>query len=355
MMEMLLRTELDSRQARFAQSASRAGDALMAIVDDVLDHANIEAGRLRLEHAPFCLGELVEDTAAILAPAAAAKSIKLLCRVEPQARGWFSGDAVRVRQIAWNLASNAIKFTERGEVRLAARALPGGSGVEIEVFDTGPGMDPATLRRVFDAFTQADDSTARVHGGSGLGLTIARELAELMDGAVTVQSEVGRGSCFVVRLPLAPCEPPVGAAPPAEAPAAQPEAAGQAQQPRVLVVDDHPLNCELVEVMLEGEGWALDFAATGAEALRRCTQQRYDLVLMDCHMPGMDGYEATRRLRQHEQETGAPRTPVIALTGNIAPDAVERCRAAGMDDYLSKPCAREQLVARVRRWLELAV
>jgi signal transduction histidine kinase/CheY-like chemotaxis protein/HPt (histidine-containing phosphotransfer) domain-containing protein len=353
MMDMLQRTALDPRQKRFASAAARSGEALLAIIDDVLDYARIEAGRMRLERVAFSLREVVDDTVAILEPNAAAKGLTLEGRVAPGVTDRVLGDPLRVRQIVWNLLSNAVKFTPAGRVALAVEQDADGT-VRIVVSDTGIGMAPGRLRHVFEPFAQADDSVARQYGGTGLGLSIARELAASMEGSIAVQSEPGRGSTFVVTLRL-PAAPEATAAP-APAGAHADEAASEAPARRrpagVLVVDDNPLNREVMEAMLSDSGFELHIVDSGAEALALQRSTPVDVVLMDCSMPGMDGYETTRRWRGHEALAGAARIPIIALTGNVAPDAAERCREAGMDDYLAKPCARERLLATLRRWLE---
>lgn len=355
MMEMLLRTPLEPRQKRFAKAAARSGQALMEIINDLLDYSKIEAGHLALEQVPFNLREVVQDTLAVLEPNAVAKGLRLDYSVAPELPQMLVGDPLRVRQIVWNLLSNAIKFTPRGH---AAVRLDWQAGqVRIEVSDTGIGMTQQTIRQVVEPFAQADNSLTRPYGGTGLGLTIARELAESMGGDLQIESEPGRGSLFTVRLPLPPAQvqpPSEHSTPPSVLPS---ELALMARDlvrgpARLLIVDDNELNREVLEAMLDGQGYELHFAGSGPAALAACEASRFDLVLMDCAMPGMDGYQTTQELRRREQARGAAPVPVIAVTGNAALNARERCVAAGMNDYLSKPCPRERLLATVRRWLE---
>ena len=344
MMEMLRGTHLDERQQRFLAAASRSADALLAIINDVLDFSRIEAGGLQLEDVRLDLPEIVHDCVDVLRPAAAAKGLQIKLAVPPEV-GWVMGDPLRIRQVLWNLLSNAVKFTAKGRIELQVTRRA--DGVRFDVCDTGHGIAPEMLQRIFEPFRQSDDSIARHFGGTGLGLAIARELVHAMGGAVEVRSTVGEGTCFTVHLPLAVADPPdkafAGASPHAGPVVRRDER-------RVLVVDDNELNRELVEVMLEGTEFVVQLAEDGPSALAAVQGGGLDLVLMDCSMPGMDGFEATRAIRRWELEGGRPRLPVIALTGNVAPDARDRCLAAGMDDLLTKPCRLEQLLGTLRHW-----
>jgi signal transduction histidine kinase/CheY-like chemotaxis protein len=353
MLDMLMRTDLDDRQRRFADAAARSGDALLGIINEVLDYERMESGRLDLRQVEFAVREIFLDVTDILRPAAAAKGITLECRVDPELPARALGDPLRIRQVVWNLLSNAVKFTEHGGVQI--EALPGdGASLRVVVGDTGPGMPPALLEQIFEPFSQGDDTSARQHGGTGLGLTIAREVAHSMGGTITVESAPGRGSVFVFTAPL-PSAPETGRSDNADQtprpPYPGPPAATPPRPVRVLAVDDNELNRELISAMLDDPGIALVLAASGRAGLDAGTQGRFDIILMDCSMPGMDGYEATRQLRRHEAQEGRPRTPIVALTGDVAADARERCLAAGMDDYLSKPCTRERLLDTIHRWV----
>jgi signal transduction histidine kinase/CheY-like chemotaxis protein len=320
------------------ETAVQSAHALLAIVNDVLDLSKIEAGMLEINAAPFDMRAALLQTLAMIEPRAAAKSIHLLCTYPEDAPRWFSGDEMRVRQILANFASNAVKFTGSGEIELAAAQSR--AGMQIWVRDTGEGIDPAMVPRLFAKFTQADASTARRHGGTGLGLAIAKQLAELMGGQVGADSRPGEGSTFWVQLPLTPAEP-------VDKPAAGPAVRGLAGL-RVLVAEDNPVNQLVVVRLLEKRGLRVDVAVNGEEAVERCRRTEYAAVLMDCQMPVIDGYEATRRIRVLDKAPGR-HTPIIAITAQAMASDRERCQAAGMDDYITKPIQAMELFACMAR------
>ncbi|MDB5380172.1 MAG: Signal transduction histidine kinase, partial [Rubritepida sp.] len=358
MLEILSRSELKPDQARSVHVMRESAEGLLRIVDDVLDFSKIEAGRLEIEELPFSLHGLVEGTVETLAPAAATRGLKLFADPPGSGPDWLSGDPTRVRQILFNLIGNALKFTERGYVRISAETrIEGGTALlTLQVEDSGIGMDPGTLARLFQPFTQADSSTTRRFGGTGLGLSIVRRLAELMEGEVDAESELGRGSRFTVTLRLglasqtAKAERPrggdrlegVGVAPRAEAPGGQ---------DGVLVVDDHPVNREVIGRQLELIGLQSDMAQGGAQALELWRARGHGIVLLDIHMPGMDGFELARAIRQEEQTRDLPRTTLVAVTANALKGEAERCYAAGMDGFLAKPVTLDGLSRMLARWL----
>jgi len=348
MLEMLRQTALDERQMRFVGAASRSAEALLGIINDVLDFSRIESGELKLERLEHDVREVAGDCIDVLRPRAAAKGLELRAELDP-ALGRVCGDPLRIRQVLWNLLSNAVKFTDRGAVVLRV-AREEGDWVRLEVADTGCGIAPELLEAIFDPFRQSDDSIARRFGGTGLGLAITRELVQAMQGSMEVRSTPGEGSTFTARLPLPDAAAPAPAVP---APSASPTSvpAMAAPRSRILVVDDNELNRELVLVMLEGLEFDVMQAEDGASAVAAVQRGGVDLVLMDCSMPGMDGFAATGAIRAWERQTQRPPVPVIALTGNVAPDMAERCRAAGIDGLLTKPCARARLVDTVRQSL----
>ena len=354
MLEILARSELKPDQARSVQVMRESAEGLLRIVDDVLDFSKIEAGRLEIEELPFSLRGLIEGTVETLVPAASTRGLKLFA--DPPAPGpdWLSGDPTRVRQILFNLIGNALKFTERGYVRISAETRANGRSalLTLQVEDSGIGMDPETLARLFQPFTQADSSTTRRFGGTGLGLSIVRRLAELMEGEVSAESEVGRGSRFTVtlRLGLAAQAAQVERAR-EDAPGAGPSAEGAAEQEGVLVVDDHPVNREVIGRQLELIGLQSDMAEGGAQALGLWRQRRHGIVLLDIHMPGMDGFELARAIRQEEQAEDLSRTTLIAVTANALKGEAERCYAAGMDGFLAKPVTLDGLSRMLGRWL----
>ena len=368
MVDVLVRQHLNEAQRRIVVTMRDSGEALLRIIDDVLDFSKIEAGRLELEATPFSLSSLVEGAVDTFRPQAVAKGLTLGAAVAAGSHDALLGDPTRLRQILFNLLSNALKFTERGGVwvRVATTALGGGrTRATLAVSDTGIGLDAAECARLFTPFAQADTSTTRRFGGTGLGLSIVRRLAQLMDGDVTVNSEPGAGSTFTVTLTLqaAPADSPLkallrpaAAAPAARAPmdsAATGVSARPDEGPRVLVVDDHPVNREVLVLQLKLLGIAADSAANGVDALAAWTRGRYAAVLADIHMPHMDGHELARRLRAMEAERGDARTPIVAVTADAMKGEEARCLAAGMDAYLAKPVNIERLRATLERWLPI--
>jgi CheY-like chemotaxis protein len=496
MTELLMSTDLTEEQRRFAETIRHCGQTLLSVIDDVLDFSRLEEGNLRLERLDFDPRVLLEDLLEIVAEPATARGLELHCSVSPEVPPMLRGDPERIRQILLNLVGNAVKFTEHGEVEVAASALApalpdGRVYMRFEVRDTGIGFSPEVGEHIFDRFTQADQSMARRYGGSGLGLSIARELTRLMGGDIDFDSRPGQGSEFWVTVPLTPVESHEGAARPlpkelrghrvlivddnvtnreilsrqlawwglrcrdaasgrqaletlrqAEAvrrpfalalldvhmpgmdgvelvrairaqpslssvrllmltsiaPAGeeeelreldvdgflrkpvresqlrrsiedalqgQPEPAGGPDGPRrgassdtsdgparILLVEDNTVNQSVTTRMLEMLGHELELAVDGHQALEALEGGRFDLVLMDCQMPGLDGFEATRRLRKREAARGSEwPLPVIALTASAMQGDRERCLAAGMDDYLAKPFSAAQLAQTLQRWL----
>jgi signal transduction histidine kinase/DNA-binding response OmpR family regulator len=487
MLELLMLTPLSPRQLDFARTAHASGQSLLSILNDILDLAKIEAGRLTVESVSLDLGQVVEDSVSLFAPTAQGKGLELLCGVDPALPERVLGDPLRLRQIVSNLVSNALKFTARGEVAVSLRAA-GAACFEIEVRDTGPGIALELQAQLFKMFTQADSSTTRRFGGTGLGLSISRQLAHLMGGEITLRSRPGEGAAFTLRLPLregageaprpraessgvqglrallvesnatsrdflsatlahlgvrlecvgdaaqaqawlaraaeagerldllltnhhspeldglalaravhdipawrrlpvavlsslaadesvlAPdgrvrwlSKPvrrqalhelllslagPHGAAPPVAAPPMPSLPPGPL---RVLLAEDNEVNQLLAQTHLQALGCEVTLAANGEEALRQWQAGPHDLVLMDCQMPELDGYQATRRMREIEAaQPGRPRTPIVALTANAMEGDRERCLAAGMDDYLSKPFTREALGTAIERGIARA-
>ena len=359
MIEVLERTPPGPAQARCIAVMRESASSLLRIIDDLLDFSKIEAGRMELEALPFSLRGLVEGAVDTLAVEAKRRGLLLfadpLGPVTPRSPDMVAGDPVRVRQILFNLVGNAIKFTDVGFVRLRASARPEDDQVVVTLMveDSGVGMTPEQLGKLFQPFAQADTSTTRRFGGTGLGLSIVRRLARLMGGDVTVESTPGRGSRFTVTLRLAAApgiEPDLAA--PAAPLAAQPE--GDAA-PRVLVVDDHPVNREVLARQLELLGCQSDMAEDGRQALDLWRAGRHRVALVDLHMPVMDGLDLARAIRREEAMTpGGGRTALIAVTANALKGEDERCYAAGMDGFLAKPLALEQLSRSLGRFLPQA-
>ncbi|MFO1372777.1 MAG: ATP-binding protein [Candidatus Competibacteraceae bacterium] len=355
MAELLRGTGLNPQQRRFADTILRSGQTLLAIINDILDFSKIEAGRLELEHLAFDPRELIEDTAELLAGRAHHKGLELAVDLPTDLPGALHGDPIRLRQILVNLVGNAIKFTEQGEVVIRLRLLEQGTQtvrLQIVVSDTGIGMAPDVQARIFDAFAQADSSTTRRFGGTGLGLAISKRLVQLMGGDMGVKSTPGAGSTFWFTLTLARAEAllrPVTVDPVSRR--SLPLGKAPRFTARVLVAEDNPVNQEVAVAMLESLGCQVTVAADGHAALAALERQPFNLVLMDCQMPGLDGLAATTAWRQRETATGSWRVPIVALTANVIKGVQEQCRAAGMDDYLGKPFEQAQLVAVLNRWL----
>mgnify|MGYP000138230616 CR=1 FL=1 len=339
--EVLRGTGLEAEQARQLGLLEGAGRTLLGLVDDVLDLSRIESGQLELERIPVDVSELVQDVGAILQVRAQTRGVRLTCRHDGQA--WVWGDPLRLRQILLNLVGNAVKFTEDGDVTVHSRveARSDGAGLRgtLVVEDTGVGIPVSQQSAVFGAFVQADQGTARRFGGSGLGLNIVGHLVRLMDGTITLESKRGEGTVVTVRMPFEAAEP--------VRPTHPQQVDGGARPLRVLLAEDNPINQEVVRLMLQRFDCEVDIAENGGEAVSmvRKAREPYDLVLMDCQMPGVDGFEATRRLRSAGVDT-----PIIALTANATPSDRARCMAAGMDDFTSKPLT----LADLRRVLAIA-
>jgi signal transduction histidine kinase/CheY-like chemotaxis protein len=352
---LLLDTELNPQQREYAEITRASGEGLLIVINDILDYSKIEAGKLELQMSDFALREAVGESCASLFVAAREKNVELEVSVDPQPPAWVRGDAARLRQVVINLVSNAVKFTEQGRVAVSVKPPqePGRTGVRVEVSDTGIGISATTLARLFQPFSQADNTTARRYGGTGLGLTISARLIEMMGGTIGAQSVVGQGSCFWFELPLAAAD---SSAQQVELAASamraheshQPEASGDAM-PLVLVAEDNAVNQLLAVRLLERCGYRADVVSDGREALEALARTQYAAVLMDCQMPEMDGYETTAEIRRCER-TG-DHVPVIAMTAHSMSGDRERCLAAGMDDYVSKPIKPTQLSAALTRWI----
>jgi signal transduction histidine kinase/HPt (histidine-containing phosphotransfer) domain-containing protein/ActR/RegA family two-component response regulator len=356
MVEVLERQGLNEAQRRTVSTIRDSGQALLRIIDDVLDFSKIEAGRLELESTAFSLSGLIQGVLDTLRPQAVAKGLTLEANIDAGSDDALVGDPTRVRQILFNLLSNALKFTERGGVRVCAGATSLGAGrtrATLAVSDTGIGLDAEECARLFKPFAQADSSTTRRFGGTGLGLSIVHRLAQLMDGDVAVDSRPGAGSTFTVALTLhaAPADSPLKTLLQPAKPS--PIFAWPSSAPRVLVVDDHPVNREVLALQLKLLGLEAVTVNDGINALVTWSRGRYAAVLADIHMPHMDGYELARRLRAAEAERGSTRTPIIAVTANAMKGEEERCLAAGMNAYLLKPVSIEQLRTTLERWLPI--
>ncbi|MEJ6000796.1 CHASE2 domain-containing protein [Paucibacter soli] len=343
MAEILARTELSAEQRRYVQVFQQAGQQLFELINDLLDNAKIEAGKLGLAPHAFELAELLGQQIELLRPRAEAQGLWLRLAITPEARGWVWGDAQRVAQILANLVGNAIKFTRQGGVEVHAwRAADGRLALSVQ--DTGIGIAPEQHERIFQPYAQAHAETAREFGGTGLGLAITRSLVELMGGQISLSSTPGAGSRFELQLDLPPHPAPQHAAAPRHEP-------GQALAPlRLLLCEDNEVNVLVISAMLQPLGHQIELASDGEQALRMLQQGRYDLVLMDLQMPALDGLEATRRWRACEAAEGRRRTPIIAFTANAFASDVALSLEAGCDAHLSKPIGRQALLQALARW-----
>jgi signal transduction histidine kinase/CheY-like chemotaxis protein len=368
MTELLSRSGLNSEQSEMAGIVLSSSESLMTIVNDILDFSKIEAGSLQVEEIPFDLRALAYDAVRLFAPQAKEKSLAIECSVAADIPPMILGDPVRVRQVLTNLTSNAIKFTAEGSVKVEVE-LAGdsqvGPAVLIRVTDSGIGIAPEVSARLFRAFSQADSATTRKYGGTGLGLAIVLRLVTLMGGSVSMESAPGKGSTFWFLIPAraaavvdevakqppaaslilaASCGPDVVLAP-------EVEKTRQAGQPacRILIVEDNPVNQMVASRALGTLGYEAEVAAGGEAALQALERSQFDLILMDCQMPGMDGYDATAEIRR--REGGRSRIPIVAMTANAVDGDRERCMAAGMDAYISKPIRLALLGTVLESWL----
>ena len=348
MLQVLETSPLNPEQKAQVDTATGSADTLMRLLNDILDFSKIESGKLDFEAISFPLGSTVTQVVALLRARAVEKRLELSVNLSPDLPSHVVGDAVRIKQVLLNLAGNAIKFTERGRIELAVRLMQGDDKavtLRFSVKDTGIGMDVTTQAKLFQIFSQGDSSTTRRFGGSGLGLAISQKLVNRMGGHIVVQSSPGEGSEFTFELTL-----PLSAAPVrgSRAPFPQPP---HRLSGRLLVVEDDRVNQRVIELLLEKLGLTSVVVVDGVAAVDVATFERWDAILMDCQMPGMDGFEATRQIRQRLQ--GQP-LPIIALTANAMQEDRDACIAAGMDDFIAKPIRQEELRACLTRWLPAA-
>jgi len=360
MTDLLLDTSLNAEQRRYVRLAESSGRVLLALINDILDFSKIEAGKLELECADFDLRESVGNVMEFLTPKAREKNVEMSCRIDSGVPARARGDAARIQQILINLVGNAVKFTHEGRVAVAAvreEFTDSGVVIRFEVSDTGIGIPATEQERLFSPFSQLDASTTRRYGGSGLGLAICKRLVELMGGDIGVRSAPGEGSTFwfTVVLMEAQSDAPGGVIP-ADPDRADPEAevAGRRRtapsRVRVLLADDHEISQEVAATILRRAGYDCDVVANGAEAVRAVTTNHYDLVVMDCQMPDVDGFQAARAIREHEQAAGRGRVPIIALTANAIRGDRDRCLLAGMDDYVTKPIDPKRFIETLSLW-----
>ena len=359
MATLLLDGDLDDRQRAFATTLLTSAEALLEVLDGVLDTSRVEAGRIGTEDVDLDPAALLTGAVQLMAAGAVHRGLTLTCEIDPAVPAVVRGDPAGLRQVFVNLVGNAVKFTRAGSVTVTAGVDAGDVGtggplLRVDVADTGIGIDPHAVEHMFDPFAQADTSTTRQYGGTGLGLTISRQLVELMGGSLTARSVLGSGSVFTVLLPLRACAatpvvPPAGAAP-ARAPRA-PRAGGAGR--RLLLAEDNEVNQLVAVHLLTAMGYAVDVVADGEQAVRAYLSDDaddpvggHDAILMDCQMPVLDGYDATGRIRAAEADRpGARRVPIVALTAGASQADRLRCLRAGMDEHVAKPIDRARLAA----------
>lgn len=348
MLQLLETTEMTEEQIEYAALASESTEHLLKVINDILDFSRIERSELELEHIPFNLAELIGACAQSFQHSAVQRGLALNLRIPEDMRGLqVQGDPTRIRQILVNLVGNALKFTEQGRVSIEAQWQSLDHELlwfTCSVRDSGIGISSESLELMFNAFQQADSSISRRYGGTGLGLPIARTLAERMGGTLRAQSEEGRGSVFTLEIPLALYKQ---ALPPMAAPRLL-NGNGHGQGRNVLLVEDNPVNQTVIEAMLRSLGFTVSVATDGAQAVRNAQGSEFEVILMDCRLPIIDGYEATRQIRRLP---GRSDVPIIALTANALQGDRETCLSAGMNDYLAKPFKRNDLQQILQRWV----
>ena len=364
MVDLLQQTDLSHEQRRMLGTIHQSAQALLCIINDILDFSKIEAGKLIVEHIAMSLHDVAQDVVQLMAGAAKIKSIDLSVWISPELPQWVFSDPARLRQVLINLMGNAIKFTRsearhQGQVTLRVESCllaNGNPGVHLRVIDNGDGMSDEVVKRLFQPFTQADSSTSRQYGGTGLGLSISMQLVKLMGGQIVVHSTLGQGSEFTVELPLL-------VSPPGQKHVGTPDSRVILRNPApsieqaaangklVLLAEDNETNRDVISEQLRLLGYAAEVAEDGVTALEKWRTGRYALLLTDCHMPLMDGYELTAFIRQEEEQ--GSRMPIIAVTANAMQVEVQHCLDCGMDDYLSKPLRMKELGSMLAKWLPL--
>jgi signal transduction histidine kinase/CheY-like chemotaxis protein len=352
-LELLRSSKLDPQQRRLVKTAASSGESLMSILNDVLDHSKIEAGKLNLGRSPLSLHATAASVIALFRANAEAKGLALVLDLEPMVANHVLGDAQRLKQVLLNLVGNAIKFTERGGVSLrlsSGRSSADRVQVRFEVVDSGIGVPREAQDQLFQPFHQVDGSRSRRAGGTGLGLAISQKIVEAMGGRIELESQAGRGSSFHFTLGFEPDpNPPTGEVLDSSMTPLDPLPSRLAGT--VLVVEDNPVNRIIAEEMLESLGLDCIEAQDGVEALDVLARRSVDLVLMDCQMPVMDGYTATQHIRAREVKQRLPRTPIVALTANAYEEDAAHAMEVGMDAHLAKPYTRDQLREIISTWL----
>ena len=352
MIDLALDTNLTSEQREYLETVKLSADILLSLINDILDFSKIEAGRLEIESREFSLPEVVADTVALFAVTARQTGLKLNTQIAPDLPQRVMGDALRLRQILVNLVGNAVKFTDKGRVDVSVETLPSpdpnACRVRFMIEDTGIGIALHHLPYIFEPFTQADGSITRRFGGTGLGLAITSNLASLMGGTITADSDPGKGSTFTVELPFAIADEPEATVKPLLALAEHVSQASVPAPAHILIAEDNAVNRQLLVRLLEKNGHQVTVAVDGREAIELFRRSSFELVMLDIQMPEYSGLEVVSMMRELEKGTGRY-TPAIALTAHAMAGDRERCIEAGMDDYVAKPLRREELFAVIDR------
>ncbi|MGI9134067.1 MAG: response regulator, partial [Rhodoferax sp.] len=357
MTDLVLNTPLSAQQREYLSTVKDSGEALLSVINDILDFSKIEAGKLQIEALRFSLAEVLGGAVQAMSARAELKGLALQCQWAPDLPQWVCGDPGRLRQIVLNLCDNAIKFTASGAVTVQAKVVSMGEHgheLQVAVRDTGFGIAPDKQHSVFQAFSQADTSTTRQSGGTGLGLARCARLVALMGGRMWIESVLGQGSCFYFTLQVGKCDAPDESSAAVAPSAALPDPVRSATaRPglQVLLVEDHPINQKLATSLLQRWGHSVVLAQNGQEAVDLFGRQAWDLVLMDMQMPVMDGIEATGRIRA--MEGAGQRVPIVAMTANAMEADRQACLAAGMDEHLVKPFDAAGLRAMVERMTQV--
>jgi signal transduction histidine kinase/CheY-like chemotaxis protein len=345
MLQVMQDAPVNETQREQLSIATNSADSLMRLLNDILDFSKIESGMLDFEAIPLALADTVEEVAALLRPRANNKKLELELDLDPSLPAYVTSDPVRLKQVLLNLTGNAIKFTEKGSVKIQVRLLPASEAsarVSFSIRDTGIGIDRDTQEKLFRLFTQGDSTMSRRFGGTGLGLAISQKLVERMGGRIAVASEPGKGSTFSFELAF------TVASAPKPSTTRSPFAGNAPMAGRLLVIEDDRVNQRVIQALLGKLGLESVVVGNGLDAVKAAISEPWAAVLMDCQMPGMDGFEATRRIRQL---TAGRHLPIIAITANARPEDRAACEAAGMDDFLPKPIRQKELKACLSRWL----
>lgn len=351
MSSLIDETKLDTEQREYIQFIRHSADSLLAIINDILDFAKLESGKLHVERVPFDLMQIISDLSIIFHSRSSDKKLDFMLSLPEDLNTRLIGDPTRLRQILVNLIGNAIKFTSEGYVKLSIKSdLLGAhnSSYQFEIEDTGIGIATHKLDSIFDRFTQADSSTTRKFGGTGLGLAITRELVNLMQGEIRVESQLGKGTVFTVRIPFEQDVEENQESVFILNPTAD-EASHEEESLRILLVEDNSVNQKVAQKIIENIGYHTDIAHDGFEALDKIKQNEYDLIFMDIQMPHLDGVEATKQIRN--LPSPASKTPIIAITANAMKGDREKYLHAGMDDYISKPINKDTIKSVIKKWI----